>query len=177
MEIRYSSEAEAYRLKIREILKNNLPADWKGIGALDEEAREKFAEDWKKVLHVNGLLAVNWPKEFGGGGLSFIERVILNEELTKAGAELDDVKLALGVNQLGPTLMAVGTQEQREYFLPRILSGEHQWCQGYSEPNSGSDLAGLAASAYRDGDEWVINGQKIWTSEAHTANWIYLLVR
>ena len=177
MEVRYSKEAEVYRSELRKVLKANLPVGWQGIGALSEDEREKFAEEWKKVLHQNGLLAVNWPKEYGGAGLSFIERVILNEELTYAGAELDDVKLALGVNQLGPTLMAVGTEEQREYFLPRILSGKHQWCQGYSEPNSGSDLAGLAASAYRDGDEWVINGQKIWTSEAHTANWIYLLVR
>ena len=177
MDVRYAPEAEAYRSHIRQLLKEHLPADWKGIGALDEVARETFAEEWKQVLHRLGLLAVNWPKEYGGAGLSFIERVVLSEELTKAGAELDDVKLAVAVNQLGPTLMAMGTEEQKEFFLPRILSGEHRWCQGYSEPNSGSDLASLGTSARRDGDEWVINGQKIWTSEAHTANWIYLLVR
>ena len=177
MDIRYSPEAEAYRTKVRAFLDEHLPSDWKGIGALDEAEREAFSENWKKTLHENGFFAVNWPKAYGGSDLSFLERVILNEETSRVGATLVDVGLDIGIGLLGSTLLGLGTEAQKAYFLPKILSGEHRWCQGFSEPNSGSDLAGLGTKAELDGDEWVINGQKIWTSEAHRANWIFVLAR
>lgn len=177
MDIRYSPEAEAYRVKIRAFLDEHLPSDWQGIGALDEGEREVFSENWKKTLHENGLLAVNWPKQYGGSDLTFLERVILNEETARAGVILEDVGLSIGMGLLGSTLLGLGTEAQKREYLPKILSGEHRWCQGFSEPNSGSDLAGLGTRAVLDGDEWVINGQKIWTSEAHKANWIFVLAR
>lgn len=177
VDIRFSTDAELYRKKIQDFLADNLPADWRGIGALGADERVRFIEDWKHTLHEHGLLAVTWPKEYGGSDLSLLERVILQEEFVRAGVLIEDVSLDIGLNLLGPTLMEFGTQDQKDRFLPRVLSGEDRWCQGFSEPNSGSDLAGLATRAFLDGDEWVINGQKIWTSDAHRANWIFVLCR
>ena len=122
-------------------------------------------------------LAVAWPVEYGGGGLSLIERTVLAEELTKAGVPAGNDNDIFSIGMLGHTLIEAGTEEQKKEYLPKILSGEHVWCQGYSEPNSGSDLASLGTRAVRDGDEWVINGQKIWTSQGHNANWIFVLCR
>lgn len=177
MDISYPVEAEEFRNEIRQFLLEQLPDDWQGIGALSESEREEFSRRWKQVLHERGLLAVTWPTEFGGSELSLMERVVLSEELTRVGAELEDVQLHIGMNLLGATLLGLGNEEQKAHFLPRILSGEDRWCQGFSEPDSGSDLAGLSTRAFLDGDEWVIDGQKIWTSEAHTANWIFVLCR
>lgn len=177
MDIRYSPEAETYRAKIRSFLEEHLPSDWKGIGALHEDEREGFSENWKRTLHENGLLAVNWPKAYGGSELTFLERVILGEETARAGVIIEDVGLNVAMGLLGSTLLGLGTEAQKQHFLPKILTGEHRWCQGFSEPNNGSDLAGLGTQAVLDGDEWVINGQKIWTSEAHKANWIFVLAR
>jgi alkylation response protein AidB-like acyl-CoA dehydrogenase len=128
-------------------------------------------------LHNAGLLGVAWPKEYGGAGLTLIERTVLAEEFTKAGVPTGGHNDGFSINMLGHTILACGTEEQKRHFLPRILSGEDRWCQGYSEPGAGSDLAGLGTRAFLDGDEWVINGQKIWTSNAHTANWIFVLCR
>ena len=177
MDIRYSPEAETYRAKIRSFLEQHLPSDWKGIGALHEDEREGFSENWKRTLHENGLLAVNWPKAYGGSELTFLERVILGEETARAGVIIEDVGLNVAMGLLGSTLLGLGTEAQKQHFLPKILTGEHRWCQGFSEPHTGSDLAGLGTQAVLDGDEWVINGQKIWTSEAHKANWIFVLAR
>ncbi|MPY92886.1 MAG: acyl-CoA dehydrogenase [Acidimicrobiia bacterium] len=177
MDIRYSAEAEAYREKIQAFLAEHLPSGWSGIGALDPEARRRFSEDWRRTLHENGLLAVSWPKEYGGPGLSLLERTVLAEEFTRAGAPTGGDNDGFSITMLGHTIMAMGTEEQKRYYLPRVLSGEDVWCQGYSEPNSGSDLANLGTRAVLDGDEWVVNGQKIWTSDAHTANWIFVLCR
>jgi alkylation response protein AidB-like acyl-CoA dehydrogenase len=175
--IQYSEEAEAFRSTIRRLLDENLPEGWVGVGALGPTERAEFHENWKRTLHHNGLLAVSWPKEYGGADLSLAQTVVLNEEMTRAGAVLEDVQLNIGMNLLGRTLMELGTPEQKARFLPRLLSGEDRWCQGFSEPGAGSDLAGLSSRATLDGDEWVINGQKIWTSEAHMANWIFVLSR
>jgi alkylation response protein AidB-like acyl-CoA dehydrogenase len=177
MDITYSAEAERYREKIQAFLAEHLPAGWTGLSGLRAEQRAGFVAEWRQLLAAEGLVAPAWPKEYGGGGLTPIERVVLHEEFARAGVPTGGPNDGMGVSMIGPTLMILGTEEQKKHLLPRILSGEHRWCQGYSEPNSGSDLASLGTRAMLDGDEWVINGQKIWTSEAHTANWIFILCR
>lgn len=177
MDPTYSDEAEAYRQKIQAFLADHLPGDWNGIGALEGEAREKFVESWRKLLGDNGLLAVSWPREYGGAGLSEVERVVLAEEFTKAGVPGGNDNDGFSITMVGNSIIECGTEDQKRHFLPRIISGEDRWCQGYSEPDSGSDLANLGTKAVLDGDEWVINGQKIWTSSGHTANWIFVLCR
>jgi alkylation response protein AidB-like acyl-CoA dehydrogenase len=173
----YTAEAEEYREKIRGFLAEHLPADWKGIGALEGEARTRFVDDWREILADNNLLALDWPTEYGGAGLSPTETVIVHEEFTRAGVPTGSPNDGFGITMVGNTVLVWGTDEQKRHFIPRILSGEDRWCQGYSEPNAGSDLAGLGTRAVLDGDEWVVNGQKIWTSSAHTANWIFVLTR
>jgi alkylation response protein AidB-like acyl-CoA dehydrogenase len=169
--------AEAYREKIRAFLGEHLPADWHGTGTLPAPEVATFTEQWRQLLADNHLLALSWPTEYGGAGLSPLEQVIVAEEFTKAGVPLGIGNDAFSIQMLGNTLLHWGTEEQRRHFLPRILSGEDRWCQGYSEPGAGSDLGGLATRAVLDGDEWVINGQKIWTSAGHLANWIFVLCR
>jgi alkylation response protein AidB-like acyl-CoA dehydrogenase len=173
----YPPEAEAYRDKIRAFLGEYLPSGWRGIGALSEPDAATFAAEWRATLYANGLLAAAWPKEYGGGGLSALEQVILVEELYRAGVPSGLPNDTFGIQMVGNTLLRWGTDAQRRHFLPRILSGEDRWCQGYSEPNAGSDLANVGTRAVLDGDEWVINGQKVWTSVAHLANWIFVLTR
>ncbi|HZT66455.1 MAG TPA: acyl-CoA dehydrogenase family protein [Acidimicrobiales bacterium] len=173
----YSPEAEAYRQTVRRFLANKLPADWKGLSAMAPDERQEWLRQWRQVLADAGLIALSWPKEYGGAGLSQLEQVILAEEFTNAGVPTAVANDNFGTGMVGPTIIVWGTEEQKSYFLPRIISGEHRWCQGYSEPEAGSDLAGLGTRAVLDGDEWVINGQKIWTSAARTANWIFVLAR
>jgi len=177
MDVRYPPEAEAYREKVQAFLAEHLPADWKGTGALDPEAAEQFTLDWRKTLHEHGYLGVSWPKEYGGAGLTPLETVVLAEEFTRAGVPRGGNNDVFGIQMVGNTIIEWGTEEQKRHYLPRILSGEDLWCQGYSEPNAGSDLGNLGCKAERDGDEWVINGQKIWTSAGHLANWIFVLTR
>jgi alkylation response protein AidB-like acyl-CoA dehydrogenase len=177
MDVRYPPEAEGYREKVHAFLAEQLPPDWQGIGALDVEATTRFVEEWRRTLHEHHYLAVSWPKEYGGGGLSPLESVIIAEEFTRAGVPMGAPNDTFGIKLIGNTILACGTEEQKRYYLPRILSGEDRWCQGYSEPGAGSDLGNLGCRAERDGDEWVINGQKIWTSAGHTANWIFVLCR
>jgi alkylation response protein AidB-like acyl-CoA dehydrogenase len=177
VDIAYSPEAEEYRDKIRAFLADHLPTGWTGLGGLPEGQRHGFVEEWRRLLGRHGLVAPAWPKEYGGAGLSAIERVVLHEEFAKVGAPTGGPNDLISISMIGPTLMILGTEEQKRHFLPRILSGEDRWCQGYSEPDSGSDLASLSTRAVKDGDEWVINGQKVWTSDAHTANWIFVLCR
>lgn len=177
MDVTYPPEAEAFRMRIRAFLAEQLPRDWRGPGALGPEEREAFAGQWRRALAAANLVAVSWPREYGGGGLSPLEQVVLAEEFARAGAPERAENDLLGIDLLGNTLIAVGTDEQKARFLPRILSGEDRWCQGFSEPDAGSDLAAVRTRAVLDGDEWVINGQKIWTSAGTTANWIFLLAR
>ncbi len=177
MDPTYSEEAEAFRTRIQTFLKENLPDGWKGIGALDREAGHEFSLDWRQKLAANGLLAPSWPKQYGGGGLTELEQVILAEEFTKAGAPTGSGNDAFSIQMVGNTILHWGTDEQKDHFLPRIISGEDVWCQGYSEPDAGSDLGGLGCRAVLDGDEWIINGQKIWTSAGQLANWIFVLTR
>jgi alkylation response protein AidB-like acyl-CoA dehydrogenase len=178
VDLRDSADATEYRRKLRALLDDQLPAGWKGFGALPEQERADFLVTWRAFLIEHRLLALHWPQEFGGAGLSPLEQAIIHEEFTLAGLPpmLSDND-AFGFQMLGNTLLAFGTQEQKARFLPRIRSGEDLWCQGFSEPDAGSDLAAIRTKARLDGDEWVIDGQKIWTSAGHLANWMFVLVR
>ena len=177
MDVEYPQQAEAFRDRIRAFLAEHLPASWPGGGALAPEERETFAHRWRRILADRGLVAVSWPREYGGAGLSVIEQVVLAEEFARAGAPEPPENDRFGIELIGNTLIALGSEEQKQHFLPRILSGEDRWCQGFSEPEAGSDLASVRTRAVLDGDDWLINGQKIWTSAGPTANWIFVLAR
>lgn len=177
MDLSYPASAEEFRTRVRDFIAANVPADFAGIGSLEFAAQEEFRRDWRKVLAENGFLALSWPSQYGGAGLTSIEQVVLAEEFTKAGVPMGTESDMFGIQLLGNTLVVRGTEEQKSWFLPRILSGEDKWCQGFSEPEAGSDLAALRTTAVLDGDDWVINGSKIWTSAGHLANWIFVLCR
>ena len=177
MELTYPPEAATYRAKVRSFLTASLPEDWKGIGALNHGDAFAFTQRWRATLHENGYLAVNWPKEYGGAGLTPTESVVLAEEFARAGVPTGGPNDGFGIAMLGNTMLKWGTEDQKRHFLPKVLSGEHRWCQGYSEPAAGSDLGNLGCRAVLDGDEWVINGQKIWTSSGHLATHIFVLAR
>ncbi|GAC1405923.1 MAG: acyl-CoA dehydrogenase family protein [Mycobacterium sp.] len=173
----YSQETEAFRSEIREFLTANLPPEWKGLGALDTAEARTFTEEWRSLLGGRGYLTPAWPREYGGAGLSKLQQVIMVEEFAKSGVPANGANDNFSIKMIGGLLLKFGTPEQKQHFLPRIVSGEDRWCQGFSEPGSGSDLASIRTSAKLDGDEWVIDGQKIWTSEATEADWIFMLVR
>lgn len=171
-------EADGFRARVRTFLADNLPPDWLGIGAIrDREEADRFVESWRATLSANGLLGVSWPREYGGAGLSRADQVVLVEEMARAGVPAMGPNDTFGIKMLGGTLLRWGTEEQKRYYLPRILRGDDRWCQGFSEPASGSDLASLRTWAERDGDRWVVNGQKLWTSRALEADHIFLLAR
>jgi alkylation response protein AidB-like acyl-CoA dehydrogenase len=177
MDFTYPESAEEIRSQIRAWLAVNLPAGWKGTGRLDPSELVGFTTDWRQKLAGGGWLGCEWPVEYGGRGLGPIEAIVVHEELARAGVAAGGPNDAFSIGMLGNTLLKLGTEEQKQYFIPRLLSGEHVWCQGYSEPDAGSDLAGVKTRAVLDGDEWIINGQKIWTSAGHLANWTFLLAR
>ncbi len=177
MDPKYSEEAEAYREKMVAFLGEHLPADWQGMGALTPAQLETFTGEWRATLSANSLLAPSWPAEYGGGGLSALEKVIMAEEFQKAGVPTGGENDVFSIEMVGNTILIWGSDEMKAEFLPKIISGDYVFCQGYSEPNAGSDLAALMCKAELDGDEWVINGQKIWTSSGQTANWIFVLCR
>ena len=173
----YGPEAEAYRDKVQAFLAEKLPADWGGTGRLEGDALDEFVAWWRGVLYDAGYLAPGWPLEYGGGGLTALEQVIIAEEFARAGVPTGGPNDVFGIQMLGNTLLQWGTEEQKRRYLPRILAGEDTWCQGYSEPNAGSDLGGLALRAQLDGDQWVLNGQKIWASRAVWADWCFGIFR
>jgi alkylation response protein AidB-like acyl-CoA dehydrogenase len=173
----YTAEAEQYRTTVREFLAANLPQGWGGMGQLDGQELTDFVTHWRTVLYQNGYLAPGWPKEYGGGGMSALEQVLIAEEFARAGVPTGGPNDVFGIQMLGNTLLRWGTDEQKAHYLPRILSGDDVWCQGYSEPNAGSDLSNLGLRAVLDGDQWVLNGQKIWTSAGHLADHIFTLAR
>jgi len=177
MDPSFSAEAEAYRDKVQAFLAEHLPAGWAGVGALAPDDVDDFVERWRTTLHGAGYLAPGWPVQYGGGGLTALEQVIIAEELTRAGVPTGGPNDVFGIQMLGNTLLRWGTDEQKAHHLGRILSGADRWCQGYSEPNAGSDLANLGLRAELDGDQWVLNGQKIWTSAGHLADHIFTLAR
>ncbi len=170
---------EEFRAEVREWLAGNLVGEYaalKGLGGPGRE-HEAFEERlaWNRHLAAAGLTCLGWPVEHGGRGLSVAHRVAFYEEYAKADAP--DKVNHLGEELLGPTLIAFGTPEQQQRFLPKILDVTELWSQGYSEPGAGSDLANVATSAVLDGDQWIINGQKVWTSLAHWAQWCFVVVR
>ena len=177
MDFRYSPEEERFRSEVRHWLRENLPAGWDTTRTEPEGEAERFAFrlDWERRLHAGGWGGIAWPREYGGRGATLVEQTILLEELARADAP--EAVNIVGRNLTAPTLMAHGTEAQKRRFLPKILAAEEIWCQGFSEPNSGSDLASVRCRATLDGDCFVVNGQKIWTSFAQYAQWCILLVR
>jgi len=175
MDFRDTEAQSNWRNEVRAVLERDLPAALRGRTFGFTRPEESPAlNQWRGAMASRGWIASAWPKEYGGAGLSPLDQFILNEEFAEAGAPALG---GLGVMMLGPTLITHGTPEQKQEHLPRILRGEANWCQGYSEPGSGSDLASLQTRAVRDGDEFVLNGQKIWTSGAHEADWCFCLAR
>ncbi|MEX1023088.1 MAG: acyl-CoA dehydrogenase family protein, partial [Dehalococcoidia bacterium] len=171
----------AFRARVTQVIQGELPAryqdgegDWEHDRVSEDASRRADAQNWADALAQQGWVAPHWPKEYGGAGLSPMEQFIFKMEMAEAAAPGVGGQ---GVSQLGPTIIVHGTDDQKAEFLPKILSGEHNWRQGYSEPGAGSDLASLQTRAIRDGDEYVINGQKIWTSGAHLADHLYVLAR
>src|SRR6188472_412986 len=176
MDLTYPADAEEFRAEIRAWLEEHLPEGWFDDDfSMTPEERRKFHEEWTHTLFDGGWICASWPQEYGGKGLSIMENVVLNEEFARAGAPLRAD--FFGDTLVGPTILQWGSEEQKKEFLPKILSGQISWCQGFSEPDAGSDLAGLKTKAELDGDEWVINGQKIWTTQAQYADYIFLLAR
>lgn len=176
MEMSLSAQDEAFRNEVRAFLDAKLTAEIKAEMARTSGvfAEGPLAQHWHRILYEQGWIAPAWPVEYGGTGWSIVQRYIWDTEATAAGAPSLP---AMGLQMCGPVLMEFGTPEQKEFFLPRILSGEHYWCQGYSEPGSGSDLASLQCKGVREGDDYIINGTKIWTTHAQFANWIFCLIR
>src|SRR5580698_6154051 len=176
MDLAYPPEAEEFRTEIAGWLKENLPAGWGGPDfSMSPDERKAFNQEWTAKLYGGGWICASWPTEYEGKGLSTLELVVLNEEFARAGAPLRAD--FFGDTLVGPTILQWGTEEQKRRFLPGILRGETSWCQGFSEPNSGSDLASLQTRAVLDGDSFVVNGQKVWTSLAQRADMQVLLVR
>ena len=194
-----TKEQEEFRIAVQSFIKDRLPdyyvekskdpagtdlqpdengiqyhEDWQHDLALGSDEAKKGAKEWAEALAENGWSAPHWPKEYGGGGLSSMEQFIFKQELALNGAPLVG---GSGVAMLGPTLIHHGTEEQKKEFLPKTLNGDILWAQGYSEPGAGSDLASLQTRAVKDGDNYVVNGQKIWTSQGHKATWFFMLVR
>ena len=179
MDFRLSPAEEAFRSDVRGWLRANLP-DGSGTGAYREpdtaEERIAASKAWQATLYRGGWAGITWPRAYGGRGATLVEQLIFNEECAAANAP-DSINLAVALGLVGPTLMACGTAEQQARFLPRILGGDDIWCQGFSEPNAGSDLAGLKTRGDVEGDAIVVTGQKIWTSFAQYADWCILVVR
>lgn len=176
MNLDFGAADLAFRDETRGFLDTHLTADMREAAARGAGvwADHELALRWQKILHAHGKVAPSWPVEHGGAGWSLVQRYIWEAECALAGAPRIP---AMGLRMCGPVLMKYGTPEQKERFLPRILSGEDIWCQGYSEPQAGSDLAALQCRAERDGDDYIVNGTKIWTTYAQFANWIFCLVR
>jgi alkylation response protein AidB-like acyl-CoA dehydrogenase len=176
MDLTFPRAAEDFRAEIRTWLEQNLPAGWFEPGfELSDGDRKRFNVEWPAKLFEGGWICATWPKEYGGKGLTTMQGVVLAEEFARAKAPMRGD--FFGDTLVGPTLLQWGSEEQKQEFLPGILQGRTRWCQGFSEPDSGSDLASLQTSAVLDGDEWVINGQKVWTTGGHHAHYCFLLTR
>ena len=176
MDLNYPPETEPFRQEIRAWLVDHLPEGWGTPGfSMTRQERKAFNASWTETLFAGGWICASWPTEYGGKGLSLMESVVLNEEFARAQAPLRAD--FFGDTLVGPTILQWGTEEQKQQFIPGILNGTISWCQGFSEPDAGSDLASLKTRAELDGDEWVINGQKVWTTQAQFADYIFLLAR
>ncbi len=176
MDLSYAPADEEFRAEIRGWLEGHLPRGWfEADFEMTAQERKAFNESWPSTLFEGGWICATWPIEYGGKGLTTMQGVVLTEEFARAKAPLRAD--FFGDTLVGPTILQWGTEEQKKDFLPKILNGTMRWCQGFSEPDSGSDLASLKTSAVLDGDEWIINGQKVWTTQGHHANFCFLLTR
>ena len=174
MDLNFTQEEQAFRAEVRKVIDAKLPAD---ISAKVKHGKRLAKDDfvrWQKILHQQGWGASMWPQQFGGTGWNAVQQHIFDEESAEAGAPM---QLPFGLRMVAPVIMAFGNKSQQEYFLPRIVDGTDWWCQGYSEPGSGSDLASLKTKAENKGDHYVVNGQKTWNTLGQHADWIFCLVR
>jgi alkylation response protein AidB-like acyl-CoA dehydrogenase len=176
------ADLDGFRGEVRAFLDAKAPKALQGAMLAMQEGADAEASEirdarkqWLAAMAERGWTAPTWPKEYGGGGLSRAEAKVLAQEL--AARRMPPALVGMGLTMIGPTLLVHGSEEQKHEYLPKIVTGEHRWCQGFSEPNAGSDLASLACAAKREGDHYVVNGQKTWTSGAQWANWIFMLVR
>ena len=176
MDLNLTPHEQQFRDELRAWLQANVPPPWTGSNNEEEKGEYfDFLRNWQKKVYEAGWAGLSWPKEYGGRGAALIEQAIFQEEWARA--EAPPLINVLGLGLIGPTIIAVGSEEQKKRYLPKILSAEEIWCQGFSEPNAGSDVASLSTKATLDGDYFVVNGQKIWTSMAQLSDWCLLLVR
>jgi alkylation response protein AidB-like acyl-CoA dehydrogenase len=174
MDLEYTAAEKSFRDDVRQFIHANLPRDVSAKVLGHKRLTREDIIGWHRILHTRGWSGPTWPKEFGGPGWTAVEQHIFDEECTAAGAP---PVIAFGVRMVAPVIMKYGSAAQQQHFLPRILSGEHWWCQGYSEPGAGSDLASLKTTAVRRGDSYVVNGQKTWNTLGHLADWMFCLAR
>ena len=176
MDLGFKAEYEEFRKEVRKFINDELTEELREAGKLTASvfSEVEYSSKWHKILYKKGWIGASWPEEYGGTGWDDMQRYIFRSECASSGAPSPT---AMGLAMVGPVLMKHGTQKQKDFYLPRILSGEDFWCQGYSEPGSGSDLASLQCKAVRDGDHYLVNGTKIWTTHAQYANRIFCLVR
>ncbi len=174
MDIALTKDDEAFRREVRQFIREKLPKSLAEMVTVGATAERSVLRQWHKSLYERGWIAVNWPVEYGGTGWTATQKFVFNEEMALANAP----RLSpFGLSMVGPVIYTFGNEAQKKQHLSGILSGDTWWCQGYSEPGAGSDLANLKTTAVRQGDHYVVNGQKIWTSYAHEADWIFCLVR
>lgn len=175
MDLNLTPDELRFRDELRTWLAANVPQEWDERREEPLEKRFEFLKRWQRTMYDAGWAGISWPKQYGGRGASLIEQVIFWEEMARAGAP--PLANVLGLGLIGPTLIAFGTEAQKQRFLSKILSAEEIWCQGFSEPNAGSDLAALSAEARLDGDHYIVNGHKVWNSYGWAADWCELVVR
>ncbi|WP_338820828.1 acyl-CoA dehydrogenase family protein [Acidovorax temperans] len=174
MDLNFTPEEEAFRAEVQAFLKDKLPTRIANKVKAGQRLTKADQDEWHAILNERGWLANHWPEEYGGPGWGAVEKFIFDTECALAGGPRI---VPFGVNMLGPVLIKFGNEAQKKYWLPRILSGEDWWCQGYSEPGAGSDLASVKTTAVRQGDHYIVNGQKTWTTQGQHANMIFCLVR
>ncbi|WP_043339702.1 acyl-CoA dehydrogenase family protein [Belnapia moabensis] len=174
MDLRFTDEEIAFRQEVRDFIAKELPAETRERMVAGRSPTKQQVVDWQRKLNARGWAAPEWPKEHGGPGWTLAQRYIFREELQQAPAPSP---LGFNINMCGPVIIEFGTEEQKKKYLPRMLNLDDWWCQGFSEPGAGSDLAGLKTRAVREGDHYIVNGQKTWTTLAQHADWIFLLVR
>jgi alkylation response protein AidB-like acyl-CoA dehydrogenase len=174
MDLEYTAEEQAFREEVRSFIAANMPPEMRTRGASGERHLAEDITRWQQILHAKGWGATSWPEEYGGTGWNAVQKHIFDEECAEAGTPM---QLAFSIKMVAPVIMKFGNAAQKAHFLPRILSGEDWWCQGYSEPGSGSDLASLKTRAVREGDHYIVNGQKTWNTLGQYADWIFCLVR
>ena len=175
MDLSFTAEELLFRDELRGWLSVNVPKEWEGVREEPLEHRFEFLRRWQRRLYDAGWAGISWPKEYGGRGASLMQQVIFWQEMARAGAP--PLANVLGLGLIGPTIIAFGTEAQKRRYLQKILSAEEIWCQGFSEPNAGSDLASLQTEAHRDGGQYVVNGQKVWTSYGWLGDWCEVVVR